>query len=371
MAKMGYKLMDLSVDKKRLSIGRGRFVLYGFLLWTLWVIFYSIVFKLQVGVPWLVALFVSAENYYIFALLSVGIWALCRKIPYGRLPVPIFVFIHFTLAMICSVLWLALTYGIWYLQSGKEIFKFVEIEKIIGWEFLFGMITYLLLAGIFYTIIYYKHYREEELREAELKLLTRDAELKALKLQVNPHFLFNSLNSINALVTENPQLARRMITRLSELLRMALESHERLLLPLKEELAFVHTYLEIERIRFGERLVYEELVDHELLTQPFPAMLLQPLVENAVKHGIVNSRRGGRIELKMRVSGDKITCSVRNTLPEEADVVEENHNQSGRGLSNIRQRLERLYEGDYRLQIDRSNSPWFEVSLSLPLKSGV
>ncbi len=360
--------MNSAGEKKKITIGRGKFILYGFLLWTLWVGFYSVVFKFQVGVPWFVALFVSAENYYIFALLSIGIWFVCRQIPYGRLPVPIFVFIHFILAIVCSTLWLFLTYGLWYLQSGKEIFKFVEIEKIIGWQFLFGMITYLLLAGIFYTIIYYKHYREEELREAELKLLTRDAELKALKLQVNPHFLFNSLNSINALVTKDPQLARRMIARLSELLRMALESHKKLMVPLREELDFVHTYLEIERIRFGERLAYEEEVGQKLLAQPFPAMLLQPLVENAVKHGIVNSRKGGRIRLRMEVSGDRITCSVGNTLPGEVGMGEGSPNQGGTGLSNIHQRLERLYEGNYELQIDRSDPRWFEVSLSLPLK---
>lgn len=361
--------MNSAAEKTKITISRGRFILYGFLLWTMWVVFYAGIFKFQVGVPWFVALFVSAENYYIFALLSIGIWFVCRQIPYGRLPVPIFVFIHFILAIVCSALWLFLTYGLWYLQSGKKIFKFVEIEKIIGWQFLFGMITYLLLAGIFYTIIYYKHYREEELREAKLKLLTRDAELKALKLQVNPHFLFNSLNSINALVTKNPQMARRMIARLSELLRMALESHEKLLVPLREELDFVHTYLEIERIRFGERLVYEEEVDPELLTRPFPAMLLQPLVENAVKHGIVNSRSGGKIRLKIGVSLNKINCSLGNTLPEEVGIVGGNLNQGGTGLNNIRQRLERLYEGDYKLQIDQSKPQWFEVSLSLPIRS--
>ena len=141
------------------------------------------------------------------------------------------------------------------------MFERMDVRGVIGWQFLFGMVQCFFVAGIFYTITYYRNLKQKEMEQAELKILTRDAELKALKLQINPHFLFNSLNSINALVTKDGTLARKMISQLSELLRMSLESDDKLLIPLKEELDLLHTYLSIEQVRFGDKMTIKEEID--------------------------------------------------------------------------------------------------------------
>jgi sensor histidine kinase YesM len=296
------------------------------------------------------------------------VWFICKRIPFGSLAVSLLLFIHFLLSMFFSVLWLGISYGSWYLYAGQEIFEHVQFSTIIGWQFLFGMITYLLIAGVFYTMIYYKQFREKELRETELKLLTRDAEFKALKAQINPHFLFNSLNSINAFVTQAPKQARHMISRLSDLLRISLENRDKMLVPLKEELDFAHLYLEIEKIRFQDRLVYKEQVDPKLLGFLFPAMVFQPLLENAVKYGIAEKRGKGVIDVSIQRRGENIQCMITNLVSNSLKNRPEKGGK-GTGLDNIRKRLDLIFPGAYDFQTFYHNSNRFTASLSIPLRS--
>ena len=247
------------------------------------------------------------------------------------------------------------------------MFERMDIRGVIGWQFLFGMMQYFFVAGIFYTIIYHRNLKQKEMEGAELKILTRDAELKALKLQMNPHFLFNSLNSINALVTKDPASARKMIAQLSDLLRMSLETHDKLLIPLKEELDLVHTYLAIEQMRFGDKMTFTADIDPELLTKPFPAMLLQPLLENAVKHGIANTRTGGTISLSIRLIDNQIIGNVVNETGGEMPLKPAITESNGISLNNIRQRLDRMFGDNYSWQIDQSEANKFKVEFKLPL----
>ncbi len=347
---------------------KSKTIIWAFLLWTIWVLFYALVMYLQVAnLPFLIALIASANYNYIFAFISILIWFLCKKIPFDRTNKILFVSYHFILAILFSALWLFLSYGFWYLSEGERIFEQVDIRGIIGWQFLFGIIQYFLVAGIFYTIIYYRDLKQKELEEAELKILTRDAELKALKLQMNPHFLFNSLNSINALVTKDPNLARKMISQLSELLRISLESHDKLLIPLKEELDLVHTYLSIEQMRFGDKMIFKEDVDPSLLTKPFPAMLLQPLLENAVKHGIANTRTGGTISLSIKRADNRLVGTVVNETDGDSTSKIPTPASNGISFNNIRQRLDRMYGNNYSWRIDNTEENKFKVEFKLPL----
>jgi sensor histidine kinase YesM len=316
--------------------------------------------------PWIKSVFISFYYYSFFALLSIPIYFICRKISFDTLSVPVFIFIHFILALLCSALWLFMMYGSWYLQEGKRIFQIVEIEKTIGWQFTNGLTLYLLIVGIYYTLIYYKHFREKELRETELRLLTRDAELKALKMQINPHFLFNSLNSINALVTQNPNQAREMIARLSDLFRLTLENRDKMIMPLKEELDVARLYLEIEKIRFGDRLKTIEDIEPALLSLAFPAMVLQPLLENAVKHGISGKRGCGTIRLTIKKTKNEIHCNVYNTYQKKYQQ-RQSMTINGTGLSNINQRLNLLYKDNYSLVIDDSISGLFRITVTIPV----
>lgn len=359
-------------NSKTSTIGsrKSKIFFYGFILWTLWIVIYLIILKYQTGISWSNAAISSSQSNYIFALLGIGIWFNCRKIPLGIMPMGLFLLIHFLLAISYSALWIFLSYGLWYLFEGKRIFQIVPIETYIGWQFLFGMIMYFLVAGIFYTIIYYKQYREKELRETELKLLKRDAEFRALKMQVNPHFLFNSLNSINALVKKNPEQARDMIAKLSDLLRMSLESRDEMLVPLKEELELARLYLEIEEIRFGDRMVIHEEIDPELLDNAFPAMILQPLLENAIKHGIADHRGKGSIQISLKRRDNHLRCTVSNTIRKGHKRDRMKSTNDGTGLANIRRRLDLFYSDQYDFKADYLDSEWYEVTLSLPLNRG-
>ncbi len=350
-----------------MGLKKKEFFLWAFLLWTLWLIFYALVMYFQIPkIPPFAALISSANYNYVYAALSILIWIICKKVLFEKVNKILFIALHFILAILFSALWLFIVYGLWYLAEGEIIFEMVKIREIIGWQYSFGVLTYILIAGIFYTVIYYRNYKQKQIEEAELKILTRNAELKALKLQMNPHFLFNSLNSINALVTKDPKLARKMISQLSELLRMSLESHKKLMIPLKEELDLVHTYLSIEQIRFEDKMVFKEKIDSDLLTKPFPAMLLQPLIENAVKHGIANSRTGGTIELSINKVNNQIEGSVTNSLDDRINLASSN-NQNGMSFNNIQQRLDRMYGNNYHWEIDRSQANIFKVMFKIPI----
>jgi len=344
-----------------------KFVLYVFVFWTLWVILYTLVFLIQKEIPgWGIALFSSACYNYTFALLTVGIWFVCKKLPVTRFAIPLIIFIHFILSSLFTAFWLFIVYGSWYLHQGKIIFEIVNFNEIIGWQFLFGMMSYLLMAGIFYTIIYYNQFREKTMREAELKVLTKEAEFKALKMQINPHFLFNSLNSINALVKRNPNQSRKMIGLLSDLLRMSLESRDKMLVALKEELEFVHRYLEIENVRFGDRMEYVEDVDQRLMAYRVPAMILQPLLENSVKYGVARRRGKGKIMLSVKRTGAKLLFTISNTI--SSGLEEGELSRNGTGLYNIKKRLELLYSDEFDFTAGPSGDGNFEVKFTIPIK---
>lgn len=334
------------------------------LVWTIWVVFYSIVMYFQIGeIPYWMAFLASAYYNYLFLPLGFFIWWICQKVPVETTPKFWFLLLHLGLAIFISAFWLFIYYGIWYLAQGDAIFKLINVREIIGWQFLFGNVQYFMVAGIGYTIIFYRSYQTKKIAEAELQTLARDAELKALRLQMNPHFLFNSLNSISALVGNRPEQARQMLAQLADLLRMTLDRHTQLLIPLKDELDLVHTYLAIEQIRFADKMVFQEKIDPQLLIHPFPAMLLQPLLENAVKHGIANHRAGGTIALEIRSSDKWLRVSICNPVSAgQADFSDKN----GTGLQNVRARLDRMYGKDYSWQVSVANGI-FTVNLELPL----
>jgi len=348
-----------------------KFAFYTALIWLFWIIFYAFLFSFNVNVDFILALFISFYTYVPYILLSILIWLICKKIAFSRFPILIFISIHFILSLLFSVIWLVMIYGFWFLAEGKQIFSTLEqnnsysATSIIGWQYIFGILIYFIIIGVYYTIIYYQQFKEKALKEAEMKLLTRDAELKALKMQINPHFLFNSLNSINALVTKNPKLARRMIELLSDLFRISLDIKDKILLPLKDELEFAHKFLEIERIRFSDRLKIMEEIDPSLLNKKFPALLLQPLLENCIKHGITKKRGTCSISLKIKKENSKrISCIISNTINKPITAFGQ---QKGNGLDNIKQRLQLLYNDNYIFSTDNTDTSEFIVKISLPI----
>ncbi|MBV9156887.1 MAG: histidine kinase [Acidobacteriaceae bacterium] len=202
----------------------------------------------------------------------------------------------------------------------------------------------------------------ESSRRAEL--LSREAELKALKAQVNPHFLFNSLNSISALTAVDAARAREMCIRLSEILRNSLRLGERVSIPFGEELALTRTYLEVEQVRFGNRLRVSQDFDAACSDCEVPPLLVQPLVENAIKHGIATLVDGGEISMTGRRSADGVRVVIENPFDPDAPETR----KSGFGLISVRNRLHARFANAARLEIQVDHN-CYRVVLSLPCEA--
>jgi LytS/YehU family sensor histidine kinase len=201
--------------------------------------------------------------------------------------------------------------------------------------------TYLPIVLIAHVASYYLGFRERELRTSQLQAQLEKARLQALKSQLQPHFLFNTLNSISALMLTNVEAADRMITRLGDLLRISLETAGTQMTTLSRELEFVNCYIEIEKVRFEERLKVSVEVAPETLDASVPHLLLQPLVDNAIKHGISRLAAGGEIRISAAKFDGDLHLEVRDNGP---GFCESSHSSSrGVGLRNTRERLETIY----------------------------
>jgi signal transduction histidine kinase len=200
----------------------------------------------------------------------------------------------------------------------------------------FGTVLYLLSAGLHYAIIGAEHSRAAEARAAEARSLARDAQLSALRMQINPHFLFNSLHSIAALTTADGARAREMCIRLSDFLRSSLGLRDRESIPMREELTLARNYLEVERVRFGHRLQVRDRIEPDCEDCAVPALLLQPLVENAVKHGALMRGSGGEITVRTQLDGSRLVCTVEDNGP---GVSQEPTRPGAFGVLSVRRRL--------------------------------
>jgi histidine kinase len=224
-----------------------------------------------------------------------------------------------------------------------------------------AVLIYLLAVTAHYLVIALEAAREAEMRSVQSKVLAREAELRALRSQVDPHFLFNALNSIATLTGEDSAAARRMCLQLATLLRRSLALGRRDRILLREELALVSDYLGIESIRFGDRLRIVEAIEEACLDCPVPPFLLQPVVENAVRHGIARIPEGGTLRLAARRDGEGVFFEVDNPR----DPENPGGGGAGVGLENVRGRLRNLHGGRARLDLTETPEA-FQVRLFIP-----
>ena len=227
-----------------------------------------------------------------------------------------------------------------------------------------GLLLYLLWVTLYYVIIAVEASRDAEARVMKASVLARDAELRALKAQVNPHFLFNSLNSISALTSSDASKAREMCILLGDFLRRTLGLGEKSAIPLEEELSLIRAFLAVEKVRFGARIQMEENIDESALHVPVPPLLLQPLVENAVVHGIANLVEGGWIHLDVHAQNGNLTITVENSFDPDAPP----RRKSGVGLVNVRQRLQARYGNQASFAV-KTEGDRYRVALTLPTES--
>ena len=254
-----------------------------------------------------------------------------------------------------------------------------EIKKATGWtrnkkgEWVFenksdlvGVYYTLMLIAIWMLIYIVYHYveknRKDQLDRLKLESTVKELELKTIKSHINPHFIFNSLNSIRALVDENPKRARRAITELSNILRSSMQAEKSETVPLEKELDIVKDYLALEQMRFEERLKIEFDIDEDTLQQPVPPMMLQTLVENAIKHGISKQILGGVVRIVAVFKDNTLELQVHNT-----GQLLKNINGDGFGIKSTQDRLNLMYQGKAVFEIRNLNTVMVESKVSLPV----
>lgn len=215
---------------------------------------------------------------------------------------------------------------------------------------------------IYYTYHYVERNRKQEVDTLKLQAVVKELELKTIKSHINPHFIFNALNSIRALVDENPTRARTAITELSNILRSSMQAEKLETVPLERELNIVKDYLALEKMRFEERLTIEMDIDEDTLGQPVPPMMLQTLVENAIKHGISKKINGGTIKVISDFVNDHHELVVQNSGQLSSYV-----NGEGFGVISTQYRLNLLYQGKATFEIKNVNSDMVESRITMPV----
>jgi hypothetical protein len=258
----------------------------------------------------------------------------------------------------------------YYLEDYVEGFVRFEnwtdhLVQLLKWEGLHFHDQYIITIAVYYVIRYFGGLQREEDEKAELNIKNREMQISLLKSQINPHFLFNTLNSINTLIGSSKEQARRVITQLSDIFRYALDSHGDQMVRLIHELDFIDNYIRIQQVRFGERLKFVKQVDFSCLSVHIPPMILQPLVENSVKYGISPKDDGGTIVLTIKRFNNMIFFEVKDDgLGSKAKKVMDG-TSSGVGLKNTDMRLKSIFGASSGLRI-RSNEWGYSVSFFIP-----
>jgi two-component system, LytTR family, sensor kinase len=312
---------------------------------------YSIGFK-QALIP-------SLADWYIWALLMPLILWLARRFPLERRFWMRSLLVHLPASIVISLIKMQVEYAAMQMMQPdpRRVFPILQFHSTI--------LTYWAILGIIYAIDYYLKYREHQLKASRLETQLAEAQLQALKMQLHPHFLFNTLHAISALVHKDVEAADRMIARLSDLLRITLDSVGVQEISLKQELEFLTRYLEIEQTRFQDRLSVDIDIDPDALDARVPNLILQPLVENAIRHGVATRSAAGRIRVRARRDEHVLRLEVSDDGPGLSNgLVKE-----GVGLANTRARLEQLYGSAHRLDFTNAEGGGLTVDLAIPFRA--
>jgi two-component system, LytTR family, sensor histidine kinase AlgZ len=315
---------------------------------------------------WLDAAVLMVPLCLVYQFVCLSAWYSCKAAPIQKSTAQRLWLTHVLAAAVLSLFWVLLARLLAYGLSQLPDFQGLDQRFSSQLSVLFGagFLLYLLAVASHYVILAIEDSNKAEIRVQETSILARDAELKALKAQVNPHFLFNSLNSISALTSVDPAKAREMCILLAEFLRMTLGLGEKASVSLSEELSMLHRYLAIEKVRFGARLQLQENLQPESQSAHLPPLLLQPLVENAVTHGIANLPDGGMVRISSQCRNGRVSLAIENSFDPDSTPM----GKSGLGLKNVRDRLEARYGKDANMRVSAENGI-FRVDLSFPAHS--
>ncbi len=317
----------------------------------------AISFTRALGRPatnWTSLVVLNATYWYVWALFTPSIVWLSQHFRFERQGLVRAFLIHVPSVALFSFAHIACMAGIqWWLASGNLSYPFwSEVKRAALMNFDWEMMTYWAIAGLSHAVLYYRESRDRALRTSQLETKLIEARMSALQHQLQPHFLFNTLHAISALMHRDVDAADRTLMRLSDLLRMTLENLGRHESTLKAELDFLSKYLEIEQTRFADRLVVRFDVEPEALDALLPTLLLQPLVENAIKHGVSKKLEPGHIDIRARQDHDKLWIEVRDDGCGLSDTAL-TALQKGIGVSTTRARLQHQFGADFRFEFHR------------------
>jgi len=342
---------------------RGRLNLY-LLAWNPIALLLALVLALGSGLPWVQSIALAIPLALVYAFVCLSGWYMSRQMPRSSGDLFRLLGVHTAAAGLSSILWLALGRGIAHvLESAGPVFAGMEAGLLSQWPLLFvvGVLLYLLASAVQYTILATDASRVAERRALELQVHAREAELRALRAQIDPHFLFNSLHSISALTASDPQGARRMAVLLGDFLRDSLRVGRRERIPLGEELRLLRQFLDIEHVRFGERLRVRWDIGEDTSACELPPLLLQPLVENAVTHGIAHLLDGGEIVIRATKRDGRLYVRIENPC----DPERPQRRGAGVGLDNVRRRLDTAF-GSEAAARSAEQAGGFSVELVMP-----
>jgi two-component system, LytTR family, sensor kinase len=304
----------------------------------------------------------ALADWYLWAALTPAIAWLARRAPivpsrWGRAAL-----VHVPVSIAIGIVKLGAR--VWLGRLWPSALATTTFRNLVLAQFHLNLITYWVIAGLAQAVDYYRKSRDHELHASQLAARLAQAQLDALRMQLHPHFLFNTLHAISTLVRKDPDGAERTIAQLSDLLRLTLDTAGRQKSTVKDELEFVDRYLAIQQTRFGDRLIVRQSIDVDALDALVPTQILQPLVENAIRHGIGPRASGGRLEIAVVRRDGHVTLTVSDdgVGPRSGpDAIEE-----GVGLSNTRARLAELYGAGDRLALATLPGGGFAVAVTVP-----
>ncbi len=276
----------------------------------------------------------------LFGFLGLLAWYPTRYIPFQRQSPVYSILAHVVAGLMVLAIWVFLTTGLLNALFANNTDYIEFLNRSLVWRAVLGGLVYLVLVLIYYLVSNNQKLQERAQHEERLKNLVRDTELNMLKSQINPHFLFNSLNSISALTMSSPDEARDMIIRLSDFLRYSLKHRENEYVSLNEEMGRMKDYLAIEKVRFGEKLNYIFNISGECEEFPVPTMIFQPLFENAIRHSVYESIDPITILFECSAENDYLKAVISN----DYDPKMPTKKGTGLGLQNVRQRIELAYQ---------------------------
>lgn len=324
------------------------------------------IFRQQI--TWQRAVVTNLSFYYVWALITPAVMWLGRRFRFERKRWTRSLLIHFPLSLFIAATQLLLAESIWNAVRPDPVSiyeTFRSIEFSFAFNFQQNLLAYWVVLGFGYTIEYYRQVRDRELHASQLEAQLVKANLQALKMQLQPHFLFNTLNSISSLMHKNIADADKVLARLGDLLRYSLDTEGMQEVSLREELGFLRGYLEIEQIRFGNRLKVKISTDDQILQAKVPNLILQPLVENAIRYGVGPRKTGGRIEISAVREDEMLHLRVWDDGPglskSNGDTFSE-----GVGIHNTRSRLSQLYGEHHEFRLLNGAGKGLEVQMKIP-----